>query len=383
MKRTIQRPKSVLKKLQSSLAKALPEGLPAELTRFYEAGDGRSFTLEFDREKETATIEGLMGMFGGEFRPPTVVKDLEDADEALNDGPFQDVFYNQELDLEDAGRARLNLLLRLKLVSSLAGESAAIGIDLYGGKRPQLYYVQDACDAWPLALGFGEFVGWFEKFGGRRWYFAFLDAKAERGMNIDLPREFDASMAGFAEEEVAPLRARFARPAKPREAKKAAQPTKAAAAVEPKAPKGAVDAKSIQRWPLELPPMKAPYLADPWQRDHDALLTLGTESVGRAETIALVTRGVRDVLGKKKWAELRWAAVLLASEALTEDEIVKLVELYMPADALAVLTKLRRWKATKLEQLAEGTKYGWKKKAVPPHVSQTFAEAAAKLKAKG
>src|SRR5262245_8134983 len=99
MKRSIQRPKSALQKLQASLAKALPGGLPEEVARFYEASDGMSVTLEAEGSAETATIEGLRGMFGGEFRPPATVKNLDEAEEALGAGPFQDIFYNQELEL--------------------------------------------------------------------------------------------------------------------------------------------------------------------------------------------------------------------------------------------------------------------------------------------
>ena len=88
--------------------------------------------------------------------------------------------FSEKKDLE-----RLNLLLRLKLLSSIEGESTELAIDFFGKKSPTLYLVEDARDAFPLDLTFDAFVECFEKFGGNhRWYLAFLDKAAEK-LNAD------------------------------------------------------------------------------------------------------------------------------------------------------------------------------------------------------
>lgn len=213
MKRAVRRPKSVLSKVEPSIAKALLGGLPRAVKAFYEKNDGVVVTLEIEGEKEHATIEGLLEMFGHSFMPPSTLRTDSDAEAAIEEGAFQGVFYTSELELRGkSGRARLEILLRLKLVMSLPGESAAIGIDFYDEpKNPALYYVRDASEAWPLALGFDELVAHVEHFGARRWYYAFLDTRAERAMNVDLATELEASLAPFDAEEVAALRARLPR----------------------------------------------------------------------------------------------------------------------------------------------------------------------------
>lgn len=210
MERRLKSPPSKLTKLKPAIAAILPDGLPAEVARFYAKSDG----LKLSWQGEEAVLVGLAEMFGGlergAFREHVVVKKSDLDELELSDSPFYESFFTDDEDISDKKSLdQLNLRLRLKRLVSVAGESAELAID-YFAAEPTIYFVHCAHAAYPLkGLGFDEFVAWFSKFGTRRWYYAFLDKKAEASLNIDLRAELGRSLAEFPAEEWAPLLARL------------------------------------------------------------------------------------------------------------------------------------------------------------------------------
>lgn len=385
MKPRVRRPKSTITSHKKALGVALPDGLPKSVRAFYGKTDGLVVELDVDGVTEESRIASLDELFAGDFSAPIAHKSAEAATDAMSEGPFCDELYSPEIDVANKrDLARVNLLLRLKLVARIPGESAAIAVDLYTrSDAPKLYYVQDAREAWPLDLTFEAFVVLFQKYGARRWYFAFLDAEAGREMNIDLGAEFDASMAPFDDESVPVLRKRI-RPANP------AAPTRARPAkgvpVEPRASEPDTEA-SIERWWRAVPELGAPYLKDPWQRDVDLLLARGAAAVGEARVLELVTSGLRAAM-KKPPQGFVWAfhskkeAALIAAPNLTEKEIVQLVDrMFIPPEAVVVLARRRGWSAEKLRALSKATEYGvFEKARIMPRTSEVFAAAAEQMK---
>lgn len=68
----------------------------------------------------------------------------------------------------------------------------------------------------------------------------------------------------------------------------AAQP-QAPQAKPPKPTRKSKDTKAgIEQWWRKLPDLRAPYLADRWQRDVSMLIERGAKSVGEERTVALV-----------------------------------------------------------------------------------------------
>ncbi|MBL8685427.1 MAG: hypothetical protein JNK05_39990 [Myxococcales bacterium] len=385
MKPRVRRPKSTITSHKKALAEAVPDGLPKSVRAFYGRCDGLVVEHDIDGATEEARIESLEGMFAGDFTAPVAHKSAEAAIDAMSEGPFCDELYSPEIDIANKrDLARANLLLRLKLVTRIPGESAAIAVDLYSGSdTPKLYFVQDARDAWPLELTFEAFVTLFQKYGARRWYFAFLDAKAGREMNIDLGAEFDASMAPFSDDAVSVLRSRI-RPAKSpsvtreRPAKSERPATSA---------DDADDEASIERWWRAVPALGVPYLEDRWERDVGLLLARGAAAVGAERTLELVTAGLRAAM-KKPPSGFVWAfhgtkeAALIAAPNLTDKEVVLLVDwMFIPAEALVVLARRRGWSAAKLDALSKATQYGvFEKARIMPRTSEVFAKAAARMK---
>lgn len=201
---TIVRPPSELAKLAARVRKAAPSGLPGPVQKFYAAGDGLTVTT---RDGE-ATIVGLKDMFDGAFKPHRPVTKPIDK---LDGRPFADRFFDDDFDFsEDGALERFNLLLRLKLLVSVAGESMDIAVDLFAGKEPVLYTVYRGSTVLRLDLSFDDFVAWFSKFGTARWYFAFLELDADEARNIDVAAEFEASMRDFEPRDVAPMRKQLA-----------------------------------------------------------------------------------------------------------------------------------------------------------------------------
>jgi hypothetical protein len=169
--------------------------------------------IHFEGEGDSPVLVGLDAMFDGRkkgvFRAhqPVTKKDLDELE--LAGRPFYERFFNEHVEIEGKrGLDRLNLLLRLKLLASVEGESVELAVDYFAGKEPELYLI-NRLDPYRLHLGFDDFVAYFSKFGIRRWYYAFLDKKAEQAMNIDLRAELEASLADFDPADVAPLLARF------------------------------------------------------------------------------------------------------------------------------------------------------------------------------
>lgn len=210
MQRRLKSPPSKLAKLKPAIAAVLPGGLPRDVARFYAKSDG----LKLSWNGEEAVLVGLAEMFGGlkkgSFREHRVVKkaDVDELDWA--DLPFYEQFFNEHGDYYDKKSIdQLNLRMRLKLLASVAGESNELAID-YFADEPTIYLVHRADAAYPLkGLGFADFVAWFSKFGTWRWYFAFLDKKAEASLNIDLRAELERAFEDVPAEEWAPLLARL------------------------------------------------------------------------------------------------------------------------------------------------------------------------------
>ncbi|WAS98675.1 WD40 repeat domain-containing protein [Nannocystis punicea] len=216
MEPRLKSPPSKLAKLKPAIAALLPGGLPADVARFYAKSDGLKFSLQ----GEEAVLVGLAEMFGGlkkgAFRGHVVVKKADLDELEWSDLPFYERFFNEYADVFDKKSLdRLNLRMRLKLLVSVAGESTELGIDYFDAK-PTIYFVHRADAAYPLKdLGFDDFVEWFAKFGTRRWYFAFLDKKAEASLNIDLRAELERSLEDFPPEAWAPLLARLPKKKEP------------------------------------------------------------------------------------------------------------------------------------------------------------------------
>lgn len=217
MQRRVVSPPSKLEKLKPAIAAVLPRGLPKEVAKFYGKSDGLRVTLGDER----ATLVGLAEMFGGltkgAFRKHAVVKKAEVDELAWTDLPFYEQFFNEHGDVVDKKSLdSLNLRMRLKLLSTFEGESTDLAIDYYD-TTPTMYVVDRADAAYPLKdLRFTDLVSWFSKFGTRRWYYAFLDKKAQERMNIDLRAELESSLAEFPAAEWAPLLARMPKKAAPK-----------------------------------------------------------------------------------------------------------------------------------------------------------------------
>jgi hypothetical protein len=231
MNARVKRPASKLTTLKKAIHGALPGGLPKVVARFYAESDG----LRVNVDDHEAVLVGLDAMFDGRkkgvFRAhqPVTKKDLDELE--LSGRPFYERFFNEHVEVEGKrGLDRLNLLLRLKLLSSVEGESVELAVDYFAGKEPELYLI-NRLDPYRLHLGFDDFVAYFSKFGTRRWYYAFLDRKAEQAMNIDLRAELEASLANFDPADVDPLLARFpkkrkaARPKPSTDAEEATEPS--------------------------------------------------------------------------------------------------------------------------------------------------------------
>ncbi|UQA60532.1 WD40 repeat domain-containing protein [Polyangium aurulentum] len=217
MNRRLEFPPSKLAKLKKAITSILPGGLPEDVARFYGKSDG----LKLFHGTEKFVLVGLTEMFGGiqkgAFQKHVVVKkaDLDELEWSML--PFYEQFFNEYGDVTDKKSLdQLNLRMRLKLLASVEGESTELAID-YFDEKPTLYLVDHADAAYPLkGLGFDELVQWFSKFGTRRWYYAFLDKKAEASLNIDLRAELERSLEDFPREEWAPLLARFPKKKEPR-----------------------------------------------------------------------------------------------------------------------------------------------------------------------
>ncbi|MCY0993463.1 hypothetical protein OV203_40370 [Nannocystis sp. ILAH1] len=210
MERRLKSPPSKLAKLKPAIAAVLPGGLPRDVARFYAKSDG----LKLSWNGEEAVLVGLAEMFGGlkrgAFREHRVVKKADVDELEWTDLPFYEQFFNEHGDYFDKKSLDpLNLRMRLKLLASVAGESNELAID-YFAEEPTIYLVHRAEAAYPLkGLSFADFVAWFSKFGTWRWYFAFLDKKAEASLNIDLRAELERAFEDVPAEEWAPLLARL------------------------------------------------------------------------------------------------------------------------------------------------------------------------------
>ena len=198
--------------LRPAVRAVLGKSLPRRVEAFYARHDGLTVSLGSGSEK--ATLFGLAELFGGlkrgAFRPHLQVTKKTVADLAWSDQPFYEVFFDEsDDDVSAKALASLNLRLRLKRLVSVAGESVDLAIDLTG-KTERLYFVYRMHEAHELhGLDFDAFVHWFSRFGTARWYFAFLDAKSEAAMNIEVRAELERSLADFPADDWAPLLARL------------------------------------------------------------------------------------------------------------------------------------------------------------------------------
>lgn len=206
MPTTTHRPPTRLAKLEKSLAKAVPKGLPAALKRFYAAGDGLEVSLPDGR---TECIVGVAGMFDGRFVPAPQFKTPP---RRWGRYAFDERFFTQDVEADTPeGLAKLNLLVRLKLVADIEGTSDAIAIDIANPKAPVLYYADRAYAAHELDLSFDDFVRYFSKYGAHGWPLAFLTPAALVAMNIEISGTVADALALFSDGDVVKLEARTAK----------------------------------------------------------------------------------------------------------------------------------------------------------------------------
>jgi len=204
---TLHRPKSRLAELAPRIHDVLGHDLPPDVAAFYAEGDG----LDYEATRAgaslgcEASIFGLEDLFAGfrRHRQYKTVRAFEkDAEEgALYALPFCEQTWSDSFEVSTKGDlARLNALVRSKVVVSIPGESAWITIDFADPKASpyRLGLAQDGCDLFPLDLTFPDFVAHFRRFGAARFYLAFVDRKAEEAMNIDCGAEVERSLAGHA-----------------------------------------------------------------------------------------------------------------------------------------------------------------------------------------
>lgn len=212
---TLEYPLSKLAKHEAKITKLLGRPLPDDIRAFYAEHDG----VRYACGAEENTLVGLEAMFGGVvkggFRPHVPVKTMDAEEIASPDEPFYEELFDEGFDLESKkDLARLNALKRQKMLVSIAGESAYLTIDFFDPKDDyRIHFAKDACDLFPLDLRFPELVEQFTRFGAARWYFAYLDKKAGKEMNVDLRAEIEASLAPYRESgaytsEIAALLAR-------------------------------------------------------------------------------------------------------------------------------------------------------------------------------
>jgi len=187
---TVNRPPSQLAKLDKKLTRAIPAGLPPAVKKFYAAGDGLEVTVNGE---QTATIVGLADMFDRSFKPHKPTSKLLSS---TTGRPFADRFFDDDF---EGDVEQLNVLLRLKLLASLPGESVDIAIDMFAGKTPVLYMISDLTP-FRLSVSFDAFVDYFSKYGAARWYYAFLPPEADVRMNVDVAAELAASMKPFGKD---------------------------------------------------------------------------------------------------------------------------------------------------------------------------------------
>lgn len=379
----VRKPKSQLAKFKASIAKAIPGGLPKSVAAFYAKSDGLTTKVNDDEE---VTLVGLKEMFANVFSRPKVLTSKDDVYEALSEGTFVEELYSSDIEISTtpADLARANLLLRLKLLVRIPGESVAFAIDFYsGGKEPVIYEMDLYDQALPLlGLGFEDFVTIFERLGARRWHFAFLGKKAERIKNIDLAAEFDASLSNLDDSLVAALRGQFKRGADPNAWKSAlatsAKTTKKTTAKTKADQKG--DPHGLSRWCVTPPAIDlGKGKANAW-RDSNAYLDHAATLVSKGRAIELLAQGVRKELRAKN-ATMSWAIVAAAASAFTDNETFALISLGMPIDALVAFAKHRDWRTAQLGSLANRAQFVWgKDPAVPTAFTKASSKLAAELK---
>lgn len=211
----LQYPASTLSKHEANITKLLGRPLPDDVRALYAEHDG----IRYSCGDEECTLVGLAAMFGGVvaggFRSHVPVKTVDQEDFASPREPFYEEFFNEYFELDSKkALARLNALKRQKLLVSIEGESAYLTIDFFDPTEDyKIYFLQDARELYPLDLRFPELVEQITRFGAARWYFAYLDKKAGREMNINLREEIESSLepfreSGAFESEIAELLAR-------------------------------------------------------------------------------------------------------------------------------------------------------------------------------
>jgi hypothetical protein len=200
------RPPSALETFAKKLKKAAPKGLPAPLAKFYAAGDG--LTVDLGKHGKHSIV-GLEAMFDRDFKPHKPVKK---APGDLLGRPFYERFFADDPQVDEPAQlARFNIALRLKLLVDLEGSSDSLGVDLFDGPKPVLYFVERAFDVFRLNLSFDEFVKYFTQFGSLRWYFAFLEERAGEAMNVDISAEVERSLEGFPASALTVIRKQVAK----------------------------------------------------------------------------------------------------------------------------------------------------------------------------
>lgn len=224
---TLERPASTLEAHQAKIKKVLKRELPDEVRRFYADSDGLSHQAARGGVilGERQELSGLERLFDG-FKPHRQIKNEEAFYEAIDEGalyenPFCGEIFSEDFELNERGDlARLNTMLRSKLLVSVAGAPDALIIDFAPKAKKgevvdyQIALAHEGNDLCPMAISFSEFVEQFSRFGAAGWYYAYIGKRGAAQLNIDAREAVSTALAGYVDgfgDEVKALVARAGR----------------------------------------------------------------------------------------------------------------------------------------------------------------------------
>lgn len=204
-----ERPAPTLATHAPTIEKLLRKPLPADVAAFYATSDGMTYAAS--RAGVSLGIDdvlcGLEAMFAG-FKKHKQLKNEEAFDDFqsdMYDAPFCGTIWSEDFGIEEKGDlARLNTMLRSKLLVSVAGQPDALVIDLAPKAKKgvtkdyEILLVHEGNDVVPLDLDFSTFVKHFALFGATGWFWAFVGKKGGETLNIDPAESVESGMASFA-----------------------------------------------------------------------------------------------------------------------------------------------------------------------------------------
>ncbi len=204
-----ERPASTLATHAARIEKLMKRPLPEDLAAFYAKSDGMTYAASRGGVSlgTDETLCGIEAMFDG-FKKHKQLKTEEAFDDfsgEMYDAPFCGTVWSEDFGIEEKGDlARFNTMLRSKLLVSVAGQPAALVVDLAPkpkkgvAKDYELLLVHEGNDVLVLDLDFSTFVWHFERFGAMGWFWAFIGKKGGETLNIDPAQTVESGMAVFA-----------------------------------------------------------------------------------------------------------------------------------------------------------------------------------------